>query len=119
MRVFDFGFDIMKAVFSISTASFFVFFGSHATWAQDFGGTGRELTYGFGDVAEGLQRDAETFGLVGGEFTAHVGIDIEAPAGTPVYAAAAGEVTSPGSVTRDSANEVVIIGEAATEIDLM
>lgn len=93
--------------------------GAQVANAQAFGGTGRIIQYGFGDTTDGLQRDAETFGFVGREFSGHVGIDIAAPAGTPVFAAAAGEVTSPGPATKDAANEVVIIGEAVTDLDLM
>jgi hypothetical protein len=92
---------------------------TQTTSAQDFDETGRTLLYGYGDTTNGLQRDAETFGFVGRDFSGHVGIDIAAPSGTPVFAAAAGEVTSPGQVTQNTAREVVIIGEAATASDLM
>lgn len=100
--------------------SFLVFVCStQSSFADGFSKTGRTVLYGFGDTTNGLQRDAETFGFVGREFPGHVGIDIAAPAGTPVFAAAAGEVTSPGPVTQNTASEVIIIGEAATTSDLM
>ena len=107
-----------KAVLYLSLTLVLVLSSTLTAAAEGFGNSGRQVTYGFGDPTEGLQRDAETFGFVGREFPGHVGIDIEAPAGTPIYAAAAGEVTSPGPVTRENANEVVIIGEGPTDSDL-
>mgnify|MGYP001804246559 CR=1 FL=1 len=85
----------------------------------DFGGTGRDLVAAFGDTRPGLQRQADTFGFVGQVFSGHVGIDLAAPAGTPVYAAAEGEVTSPGPVTRATANEVVVFGETTVSGTVM
>lgn len=82
--------------------------------ATGFGGTARKIVYGFGDQTPGLQRQAETFGFITDAYPGHVGIDIAAPAGTPVYAAAAGEVTSPGKFTRDTANEVVVFGDVVS-----
>ena len=67
----------------------FAFFVPQTADADGFGGTGRNILFGFGDQAIGLQRNAETFGFTRGDFPGHVGIDIAAPEGTPVYAAAA------------------------------
>lgn len=113
-----FGPKAAKAIFYSSLTLVLVLSSTLTAAADGFGNSGRQVIYGFGDPTEDLQRDAETFGFVGREFPGHVGIDIEAPAGTPIYAAAAGEVTSPGPVTRESANEVVIIGEGPTDSDL-
>lgn len=114
----SFGPKAAKAISYLSLTLVLILASTLMAAADGFGHTGRQVAYGFGDPTQGLQRDAETFGFVGREFPGHVGIDIEAPAGTPVYAAAAGEVTSPGQVTREGANEVVIIGEGPTDLDL-